>query len=341
MGNWCFHASSFIFYQIIREVAGNQDRHKSSVEFDFGPDQTTHFGVTCPWVTKISHFWTWISLKPVCQCWSNFMCSIIGVGERLHKVLGQIDLSTLDSGERSLPFGLLVFIYRRAGGIKRSVCPYVRPYVRPSEDQAKMFGQGRISIPINGSKLIFHMRIYHYETSRNIQEPWPHDLYFTVHWLRTLARLSRLRFLSNVESQDLLMVASWDFIWGCISMRPAGIYKSHDLLTYIHGLLTSDFGQFSMVNIVVLCRFLSYTDGRSWYFTRGFTSVSPAASALMQVFMLGSGARGQYLGHHRFCLISMSSVTQTLIWNMVHGPVILHYIFKIFSDFELFTYFCL
>ena len=36
------------------------------------------------------------------------MCSIIGVGDRLHKVLGQIDLGTLDSGERSLPFGLLV-----------------------------------------------------------------------------------------------------------------------------------------------------------------------------------------------------------------------------------------
>ena len=37
------------------------------------------------------------------------MCSNIEVGERLHKVLGQIDLGTLDSGERSLPFGLLVF----------------------------------------------------------------------------------------------------------------------------------------------------------------------------------------------------------------------------------------
>ena len=45
---------------------------------------------TCPWVTKISHFWTWIPLKPVNLSWSNFMCSIIGVGERLHKVLGQI-----------------------------------------------------------------------------------------------------------------------------------------------------------------------------------------------------------------------------------------------------------
>ena len=31
------------------------------------------------------------------------------MGERLLKVLGQIDFSTLDSGERSLPFGLLVF----------------------------------------------------------------------------------------------------------------------------------------------------------------------------------------------------------------------------------------
>ena len=107
-------------------------------------------------MTKISHFWTIISLKSVGQSWSNFMCSIIGVGERLHKVLGQIgsklwfpwqqkapidlkwgkwclhlfsvvfdpglftfewfaliaentsfDLGTLDSGKRSLPFGIL------------------------------------------------------------------------------------------------------------------------------------------------------------------------------------------------------------------------------------------
>ena len=108
MGKWCLHASSFIFVRIIIKVAGNQGRHKSLVRFDLRSNQTTHFGVTCPWVTKISHFWTWISLKPVGQSWSNFMCSIIGVGERLHKVLGQIDLGTLDSGERSLPFGLLV-----------------------------------------------------------------------------------------------------------------------------------------------------------------------------------------------------------------------------------------
>ena len=38
------------------------------------------------------------------------MCSIIGLGERLHKVLGQIDFGTLDSGERFMPFGLLVVL---------------------------------------------------------------------------------------------------------------------------------------------------------------------------------------------------------------------------------------
>ena len=47
---------SFIFDRIIIKVAGNQDRHKSSVEFDFGPNQTTQFGVTCPWITKFHTF---------------------------------------------------------------------------------------------------------------------------------------------------------------------------------------------------------------------------------------------------------------------------------------------
>ena len=161
MGKCCLHASSFIFDRIIIKVIGNQDRHKSSDKCDFGPDQTTHFGVTCPWMTKILHIWKgerggsvvecrtperevrgsrptaamlcpwarhftprkywlitqeamapsrhdwkivdwdvkpqhnqhiWklISLRPVGQSWSNFMCCIIEGGERLHKVLRQI-----------------------------------------------------------------------------------------------------------------------------------------------------------------------------------------------------------------------------------------------------------
>ena len=38
MGKCSLHASSFIFDRIIIKVAGNQDRHKSLDEFDFGSD---------------------------------------------------------------------------------------------------------------------------------------------------------------------------------------------------------------------------------------------------------------------------------------------------------------
>ena len=43
-------------------------------------------------------------------------------------------------------------------------------------------------------------------------------------------------------------------------MRPAGIYKSHGLMTYISRSANSDFGQFSMVKISVIGRFLSSAD---------------------------------------------------------------------------------
>ena len=162
MGKCCLHASLFNFDRIIIKVAGNQDRHKSLDEFDFGPvgwlcwgltsqstifqscrdgaiaswvinqyfrgvkclaqghntaavgleprtsrsgvrhsttepprspdfgpDQTTHIGVTCPGMTNILHFRTWISLRPAGQSWSNFMWSITGGWERLHNVLRQ------------------------------------------------------------------------------------------------------------------------------------------------------------------------------------------------------------------------------------------------------------
>ena len=73
MGKWCLHASLFTFERIIIKVAGNQDRHKSSDEFDFGP------------LVSIAH---------------------------LYVFKMRFDLGTLDSGERSLPFGLLVFSLR-------------------------------------------------------------------------------------------------------------------------------------------------------------------------------------------------------------------------------------
>ena len=99
-GKCCLCASSFIFDRIIIKFSGNQDRHKSSDEFNFGPDHTAHFGVTCHWMTKLLHFRTWISLRPVGQSWSNFMCSITGDGERLHNVLSRLDQNSDVHGNR-------------------------------------------------------------------------------------------------------------------------------------------------------------------------------------------------------------------------------------------------
>ena len=48
---------------------------------------------------------------------------------------------------------------RPAVDIERSGFPDVSACVRPSEDQVKIFGQGRILRPINGSKLIFYIII--------------------------------------------------------------------------------------------------------------------------------------------------------------------------------------
>ena len=81
--------------------------------------------------------------------------------------------------------------------------------------------------------------------------------------------VDQVNILSKVESQDLLMVASWYFIWVCISMRPAGIYKSHDLMTSLpifHGPLTSDLSQIIKVKIFVQGRILSSTNGSKLIF---------------------------------------------------------------------------
>ena len=100
MGKCCLQASSFIFYRIFVKVAGNQDRHKSSVKFDFELNQTYHFGVTCPWVTKISHFWTWILLKPVNLSWSILCVASLGWGKGCIRFWGRLDQNSGFHGNR-------------------------------------------------------------------------------------------------------------------------------------------------------------------------------------------------------------------------------------------------
>ena len=75
MGKLCLSASSFIFDRIIIKVAGNQDRHKSSDEFDLG---------------------LWFQ-------WPIYMFFEM-----------RFDLGTLDSGVQSLPFWLLVYPFHRS-----------------------------------------------------------------------------------------------------------------------------------------------------------------------------------------------------------------------------------
>ena len=103
------------------------------------------------------------------------------------------------------------------------------------------------------------MRIYLYVANRNIQEPWPHDLYFMV----------------------------WYF---------------------------TDFGQFSMAKSFVIgaSRFLSSVDGSKLIL--GALPLRDQQGLLsIQGFMLRGGARGQYLGHRIFCLMS---------WKLVDGWIL-------------------
>ena len=48
MGKFRDSPSAFNFCQIFFFHRMNEENNKLSVEFDFGPDLTFHFGVTCP-----------------------------------------------------------------------------------------------------------------------------------------------------------------------------------------------------------------------------------------------------------------------------------------------------
>ena len=83
MGKCCLHAGSFIFDRIIIKVAGNQDRHKSSNEFDFGPEQTTHFGVTLEFRAGSDYsLWSYLPLND-----KNFTLSNLNISEASWPIL--------------------------------------------------------------------------------------------------------------------------------------------------------------------------------------------------------------------------------------------------------------
>ena len=50
--NRCHHIISVDIDPIVFKLAGNKDMHNIMNEFEFRPDRTTDYGVSCPWASK-------------------------------------------------------------------------------------------------------------------------------------------------------------------------------------------------------------------------------------------------------------------------------------------------
>ena len=121
------HRFSVGFDPILFILAGKEDVHKILDEFEFLPDRTTDYGLSCPWGLKIFHrliMGKWC-LHASClffiESSSKLLVTMTGIKAWTSLVSGlwfpwpiymffemRFDLGTLDSGERSLPFRLLV-----------------------------------------------------------------------------------------------------------------------------------------------------------------------------------------------------------------------------------------
>ena len=130
-GKWCLHLFSVVFDPILLILAGNEDMHKISDEFEFRPDRTTDYGVSCPWASKkfpIDLQWenavSMLAHSFLMESSSKLLVTRTVIKARTCSISGlwfpwpiymflemRFDIGTLDSGERSLPFGLLVSTY--------------------------------------------------------------------------------------------------------------------------------------------------------------------------------------------------------------------------------------
>ena len=52
MRKWCLHLFLVVFYPILFILAGNEGMHKISNKFEFRPDRTSGYSVSCPWASK-------------------------------------------------------------------------------------------------------------------------------------------------------------------------------------------------------------------------------------------------------------------------------------------------
>ena len=104
MGKCCLHASAFIFDWFIIKVAGNQDRHKSLDEFDFGPDPTTHIYelLALEWrkfyTFELEYLWGKLANLDQILCVTS-----LGVGKGCIMFWGRLDQNSGAHGNRKPP----------------------------------------------------------------------------------------------------------------------------------------------------------------------------------------------------------------------------------------------
>ena len=105
--NRCHHVISVDIDPIFFKLAGNKDMHNIMNEFEFPPDRTTYYGVSCPWASKKYPYRPYNGKNGVSTFSLLFLIGSFWYYEFEFFEM-RFDLGTLDSGEWSLPFGLLV-----------------------------------------------------------------------------------------------------------------------------------------------------------------------------------------------------------------------------------------
>ena len=97
------HRFSVAFDLILFILAGNEDMHKISDEFEFWPDQTTDYGVSCPWASKIFPIdlqWeTAVSMLArsfLIESSSKLPVTRTGIKTRMNLISGRIRILTLE-----------------------------------------------------------------------------------------------------------------------------------------------------------------------------------------------------------------------------------------------------
>ena len=99
----CLHLFSVVFDRIFFILAGNEDMHKISDEFEFPPDRTTDYGVSCPWASKkfpIDLYWenavSMLACSFLIESSSKLLVTRTGIKAWTSLISGRIRLLTLE-----------------------------------------------------------------------------------------------------------------------------------------------------------------------------------------------------------------------------------------------------